>query len=128
MEEFRTNSLIQEVSRKASIGYVIWLLVITLFQIYNEKEKIGQKIQNVMYLFGGDKTVPRNVMLEPTPVLKEIRPLKKCLILNKIKQALPTGEDPTQLMLDTVSGKFQKIFQRKFLPTETINKLKLIQM
>ena len=31
-------SLAEEISQQSSIDYVIWLLVITLFQIYNEKE------------------------------------------------------------------------------------------
>jgi hypothetical protein len=40
----------EEVSIWSTIDYVVWLLIITLMQIYNEKEQAGQReIQNVQF-------------------------------------------------------------------------------
>ena len=45
---FELISLTKEISRQPSIDCVMWLLAVTLKQIYNEKEWSGQgEIQNV---------------------------------------------------------------------------------
>ena len=42
------TALAKEISRQPSTGWVAWLLVATLLQIYNEKEQTEKgKIQNV---------------------------------------------------------------------------------
>lgn len=33
----------EEILRQAAIGFVVWLLVVTLMWVYNEKEKAGQE-------------------------------------------------------------------------------------
>jgi len=72
--------------------------------------------------------VPTNEFLEPPPVFKKVVTLKKGLILNEIKEVLPTDEDPTHILLQPVNGKFQQTYQRNFLLTETFKKLKLIHV
>ena len=59
----------------------MWLLSVnTVMQIYNGDEQVGQKeIQN-----GNTKSL----------VLKEIRSLKKSLMLNGIKGMVPSGKIP----------------------------------
>lgn len=41
------------------------------------------------------KRTPGDIMLEPSLVLKEIRSLKKDLMLNRISDLVPSGQDPT---------------------------------
>lgn len=83
-----------EISRQSSIGCIMWLLVITLMQIYNERQQAGQK-KDKMYC-SGRKREPKNVMSEPIPVFKEKRNLKKGLKLIGIKGVVPLGQDLTQ--------------------------------
>ena len=47
LKSFRVMALAEEISRQPSIDCVVWLLVASLMQIYNEK-KHG-KIQNVQF-------------------------------------------------------------------------------
>ena len=47
VKSFGLISLAEEISKQPSIDSVVWLLVVTLMKIYNEKEQVGQmKIQN----------------------------------------------------------------------------------
>jgi hypothetical protein len=48
------------------------------------------------------KRTPGNVRLEPSPVFKEIKSLKKGLIQDGIKGMVPSGEDTTWLILQSV--------------------------
>ena len=42
--------LVEEISRKPSVDFVAWLLVVMLMEIYNEKEQAEQgKIQNTQF-------------------------------------------------------------------------------
>lgn len=66
MESFGLMALEEDISRHSSIDCVICLLVNTLMQTYNEKEKTEQgKIQNGQF---EEKIVPGNVLLEPSPM------------------------------------------------------------
>ena len=61
-------------------------------------------------------------MLEPTPMLKEIRRLKKGLILNEIKLVLPAGDDPTHLMYSVWMENSRKYSRGIFFPqTQSTN-------
>lgn len=42
LKSFRLMVL-AEVSRQPSVDFVMWLLVVTFMQIYNEKEQVGQR-------------------------------------------------------------------------------------
>jgi hypothetical protein len=60
LESFGLMVLAKEVSRQASIDSALWLLVVTLMQIYNEEEQAEQKkIQNYSL---GRKGAPGSVM------------------------------------------------------------------
>lgn len=60
--------------------------MVTLIQIYKEKEKVGQKeIQNVHVW---RKRASGKVVLESSPVLKEV---KTDLMLNGMKGVVPSG-------------------------------------
>lgn len=50
-------------------------------------------------------TAPGYLILEPRLVLKEIRKLRRCLILNGMKGGVTSGQDPTQLSFQLVKGK-----------------------
>lgn len=40
----------EDISKELSIDCVVWLLVVSIIQIYNEKDEVGQgKIQNVQF-------------------------------------------------------------------------------
>lgn len=56
------------------------------------------------------KIISRNVMLQPSLVLKDITNLKKSLIQNGVKGVLTSGQDPTQLILEPMKGKHLKHF------------------
>ena len=50
MKSFGLNPLAKEISKQPSIDSVVWLLVLTLMKMYNEKEQAEQgKIQNVQF-------------------------------------------------------------------------------
>lgn len=71
----------------------MWLLVVTLRQICNEKEQAEQeKLQSVQF---EEKGVPGNILLVPCVVLREIQSLKKHLLLNGIKGVVPQGKTST---------------------------------
>lgn len=79
-----------ETSKQPSTDCVMWLSMITITQIYNEKEKIMQKeIENKIYSWGGESG---NITLEPSKPT-EMRSLKKGLMLNGIKGTLPQGKN-----------------------------------
>ena len=60
LKSFGLMVLAKEVSRQASIDSALWLLVVTLMQIYNEEEQAEQKkIQNYSL---GRKGAPGSVM------------------------------------------------------------------
>lgn len=48
------------------------------------------------------KVAPGKVMLEPSPVLKEIKNSKKILVPNEIKAVMTSGQDPAQLSFQFV--------------------------
>jgi hypothetical protein len=96
-------SLAEEISRQPNIDFVVLLLVITLLQVYKEKEQVGQK-QYKMYSLRR-KTALGNVILETRSVLTEIR---RGLMQNGIRRLIPLGEKiPTLLVLQV--GK-KKVF------------------
>lgn len=67
--------LVEEITRQLNFHSVVWMLTTTLRQIYNEKEQVEQKgMQNVKF---EGKQAPGYLMLELSPVLKEMRSLKK---------------------------------------------------
>ena len=66
LKSFGLMSLAEEISRQSSINCVMWLPVKTLVQIYNEKEEAGQNKCKMYSLRRKKKTVPGNVMLEPS--------------------------------------------------------------
>lgn len=73
-----------ETSKHPSTDCAMWLSVITITQIYSEKEPIMQKeIENKIYSWGGEYTGVY-VTLEPSKPT-EMRSLKKGLMLNGIK-------------------------------------------
>ena len=50
MKSFGLIPLAEEISKQPSIDSVVWLLVVTLMKIYNEKEQAEQgKLQNVKF-------------------------------------------------------------------------------
>lgn len=58
----RLISLAEKISKQPNSDFVIWLLIITLIQVYNEKEYMEQKVtENILK----EKIVPRKLMLEP---------------------------------------------------------------
>lgn len=60
-------------------------------QIFNEKEHVGQEeIQNVQC---EEKGAPGKGVLEPSPEFKEIKCLKKSLILNGMKGVVTSRQD-----------------------------------
>ena len=68
--------LAKEISRQPSIDYVVWLLITTLLQIYNEKNQMDHgEIRNVQNAWKKEKA-PRKMMLESSPMSKEIKKLK----------------------------------------------------
>lgn len=75
--------------------HAMWLLVVTLRQICNEKEQAEQgKLQSVQF---EEKGAPGNILLVPCVVLREIQSLKKNLFLNGLRvrprpPLLPTSE------------------------------------
>lgn len=63
------------------------------------------------------------IMLEPNPGLKQIRSLKKSLILNVLKEMVPPGQNPTQLSFQLVKGNYGKLkLQGKPATTESLCK------
>lgn len=80
LKRFGQMSLV-ETSKQPSTDCAIWLSVITITQIYNEKEPIMQKeTENKIYSWGGEYTGVY-VTLEPSKPT-EMRSLKKGLMLN----------------------------------------------
>lgn len=69
MESLGLISLAEEISRQINIDCIVWLLVITLRQICNEKEQVGQ--QNIYCV--RRKGILGNLMLEARFILKKIR-------------------------------------------------------
>lgn len=67
--------------------------IVTLIQIYNEKEQAGKKeTQNMQF---GEKRSPGNVMLEE-------RQLKESQMLSEMNVVIPSEQDLTQLILEPV--------------------------
>lgn len=65
-------TLAEEISREPNTDSGLWLLEVTLMQIYNKKEQDEQgKVQSL-----GRKGASRNVV-ESSPVLKKIKRLQK---------------------------------------------------
>lgn len=71
---FVLMALAEEISRQHSIDFVGWLL-----QIYNEKEQGRQREYKLHNL--RRKRAPGNVMMEPTPMLREVKSLKNGLMV-----------------------------------------------
>ena len=70
LKSFEIMELAEEISRQPSIDSVMWLLVVTLMQIYNDKEQAEQgKIQNVPI----EKKRSNRCIKKLSPVLKEIK-------------------------------------------------------
>ena len=85
-------ALEEEMSRQSSIDCVVWLLVVTV-QIYNAKEQAKQRKSTECSL--RRKGVPGSVV-ELSPVLKEIKVLKKSLMQSRIEEvSVNLGGDPT---------------------------------
>lgn len=99
MPEIRLKSneliyLAEEILRRPNTGFVMWLLAISNRQVCNGKEQVEQK---EMQKYGfRRKIAPGNLTLKPRLVLKEMRKLKRGLILNGIKGGEPSGQDPIQ--------------------------------
>lgn len=93
--------LLAEILRQPNSDLVTWLLVVTLPQIYNGKEQAGQK-KKYKRCSWGRKGAPGNGTWEPSPVLQEIKSLKTSLLLTKIKEAVTSRRDPTQLSFQHV--------------------------
>jgi hypothetical protein len=81
--------------------------------IYNENEQSGQKKRKKkkknkykMYNFWR-KWTPGNLMLKPSPMLKQMRSLKKDLVPNGIMEVKPSAQDPTGLSFQFVKRKYQ---------------------
>ena len=84
--------LAEKISKQSSIVCIVWLLVATLTQIYNEKEQADQvKI----------KEAPGSGM-ELNAVFQEINRLKKILMLNGIEGVVTPEQDATQLSFQLV--------------------------
>ena len=50
MKRFELIPLAEEISKEPSIDIVVWVLVLTLIKVYNEKEQAEQrKLQNVQF-------------------------------------------------------------------------------
>lgn len=62
-----------------------------------KKCKLGKKKYKIYGL--KRKRTPENIILEPGPMLKEMRSLKKDLIQNRIKRDVPLQQKTTQLIL-----------------------------
>ena len=87
MKRFGLILLAEEISKQPGIDSVVWLLVLTQMEVYNEKEQAEKiKIQTVQIENG----VPRSGT-EQNPVFKNLKGLK-----NGIKQVMTLGKDPTQ--------------------------------
>lgn len=56
------------------------------------------------------KIISRNVMLQPSLVLKDITNLQKSLIQNGIKGVITSGQDSTQLIREPMKGKHLRDF------------------
>lgn len=76
------------------------LLVLPLMHSNNEKEQ--SELGKILLYSLKRKTVPRGI-LELNPMLKEIKSLKKSLILSRI-QGVTSGQDHTQLSFQFVIG------------------------
>lgn len=82
-------SLKVEFSRHFSINCVIWLLVITFMQVYNEKEQVKQReIENVQYK---EKRNTRKCKVLAKFNIQEMRSLNKSLMLSGIKEVVLSG-------------------------------------
>lgn len=62
--------------------------------------------------------------MEPSLVLMEMRRLRKGLMPNEIKGLVPSGEDPSQIILWLV----KRTRLRNYLSLKSINKAKLMPM
>ena len=83
-------ALVEKISSQPNIDYVMWLLVITLMKIYNEKIKQDKKDKQKEKF--EEKIIPGNV-LEPSPVFKERKRLKKNWVLNGVKGVETSGRE-----------------------------------
>ena len=87
LKNFALMSLAEEIVRHPTIDCVVWLLVATLMQIYNEKEEAGQ-------------TEMQNGQFEERPeaecIVQGDKSLKKSLILNGIRKIVISEQDLTQ--------------------------------
>lgn len=111
--KLKTNgqiSLANEISRQHNIDSVGWILLVTLMQLYNEKEqaKQGKKLKRMYTL--RRKRASESIM-ELSPVLKGIKRLNKHLVLYGIKELVTSGHDPIQLSFQLVKGMKEKLKQ-----------------
>lgn len=86
--------MVEEILRQPNIDFAMWLLAINNRQVCNGKEQVEQK---EMQKYGfRRKIAPGNLTLKPRLILKEMKKLKRGLILNGIKGGEPSGQDPIQ--------------------------------
>ena len=94
MKSFRLIPLGEEISKQPNIDSVMWLLVVTVTKVYNEKKQAQQgQLHNVKFK---EKGVPRCRMIL-SPVFKEINRLR-----NEVKRMVTSGQDSTQLSFQLV--------------------------
>lgn len=86
-------------SRAVYISSVVWLLVITLMQVYNANEQLWHKETQNVKCEKKKNIRTEHVMLETRLVLKEKRRLKRGLIRNIIKARVISGCHPTQISI-----------------------------
>lgn len=110
LKSFRLIVLAEEISRQHNIDSVGWILLVTLMQLYNEKEqaKQGKKLKRMYTL--RRKRASESIM-ELSPVLKGIKRLNKHLVLYGIKELVTSGHDPIQLSFQLVKGMKEKLKQ-----------------
>ena len=83
LKRFALTVLAEEISRQLNSDSVMWLLVITIMQTYTKKKQVGQK-KIITYTQFKEKGGSGNILLELRSVFKEIKSLKKSLMLNGI--------------------------------------------
>lgn len=95
-KRFGLVALTKKTARQLSIDCVVCLLVVTLMQIYNEKEQAGQgEVQNVQFekkreCTGAKSSAPGDKMF------------KESLVVNRIKEVVTLRKGPTQINFQLV--------------------------
>lgn len=92
-------ALAEDIWRQSSTESALWLLVLTLRQIYNEKQQ-PIKGKHTMHSLRGEKALWR--VLELSPVPNEIKFNKKSVVINRTKGVHTTEQDHSQLSFQLV--------------------------